>query len=235
MPLSEHLRELRNRLIVYLLFLIPAGVYGFLNARWLVDLLLAPTNGRILHLIVYSPAEALYTFIEIGLAFGVVVTSPLLVYQIAAFVSPALQRPERKMLLAYVPIVVLLFLMGVAFGFFAFLPVVLRFLLGFATQPFEPLYSLAKYIGFVIDLTLPFGVVFELPVAVYALTRTGVLEPSFLRKQRRFAILAIFVIAGAVTPPDAFSMLLMVAPMVVLYEVSILVSDFAARHRKPML
>ncbi|MDA8345258.1 MAG: twin-arginine translocase subunit TatC [Thermaerobacter sp.] len=235
LPLSEHLRELRNRFVVYLLFLVPVSVYLFTQARRLVDVLLLPTHGRLIHLIVMSPGEALYTFIEIALAAGFVVTLPVLLYQVAAFVSPALSPPERRRLIGYVPIVLLLFLMGIAFGYFAFLPVVLRFLLGFATAPFVPLISLGKYIGFVVNLTLPFGLVFEMPVAVYALARTGVLTPSFLRKQRRVAILAIFIIAGAVTPPDAFSMLLMVAPMLVLYEVSILVADFAVRRRGPMV
>jgi sec-independent protein translocase protein TatC len=235
MPLSEHLRELRNRLIVYFLFLLPVSIYAFTQARWLVDLLLRPTNGKITHLIVMSPGEALYTFIEVALAVGFVVTSPVLIYEITAFVSPALAASERRRLFGYMPIVLILFLMGVSFGYFAFLPVVLHFLLGFATAPFDPLISLGRYIGFVVNLTLPFGLVFELPVAVYALASTGVLEPSFLRRQRRIAIFAIFIVAGAITPPDAFSMLLMVAPMLVLYEVSIIVADIAVRRRRPMV
>lgn len=235
MPLSEHLRELRNRLIVYLVFLLPVSVYAFLRARVIVAILLWPARGYLQHLIVMSPGEALYTFLELGLAVGFIVTSPVLIYQAAAYVAPAMQSSERRLVAAYAPVVLLLFLAGVAFGYFAFLPVVLHFLLGFATQPFVPLISLGRYIGFVINLTLPFGLIFELPVAVYALARTGVLTPQFLRRQRRVAILVIFVIAGAVTPPDAFSMLLMVAPMVVLYEVSILVADIAVRRRDPMV
>ncbi len=235
MPLSEHLRELRNRLIVYLLFLVPVSIYAFTQARRLVDFLLLPTEGKITHLILMSPGEALYTFIEAAFAAGFIATSPVLIYEIAAFISPALAPAERRRLFGYMPIVLILFLMGVSFGYFAFLPVVLHFLLEFATAPFDPLFSLGRYIGFVVSLTLPFGVVFELPIAVYALAITGVLEPGFLRRQRRIAILAIFIVAGAITPPDAFSMLLMVAPMLVLYEVSIIVADFAVRRRKPMV
>jgi sec-independent protein translocase protein TatC len=235
MPLSEHLKELRNRLVVYLLFLFPASVYAFTQDRRLVQVLLAPTRGRLSHLIVMSPGEALYSYIEMALVAGFIATSPVLLYEIAAFVSPALAPSERRRLVGYVPIVLVLFLAGVAFGYFAFLPVVMRFVLQFASAPFQAFISLGRYIGFIVNLTLPFGLVFELPVAVYALASAGVLHPSFLRRQRRIAILAIFVVAGAVTPPDAFSMLLMVAPMLLLYEVSILVADFAIRRRKPMV
>ncbi len=235
MPLSEHLRELRNRLIVYMVFLLPVSVYAFFQAKQLVDILLLPTNGRLARLVVLSPGEAFYGYIEMALAAGFIVTSPVLLYQIAAFISPALEPKERRRLFGFVPVVLVLFLLGIAFAYFAFLPVVLHFLLGFATGPFDPLISLGKYIGFVVNLTIPFGLVFELPVAAYALALIGVLHPSFLRRQRRVAIFAIFVIAGAITPPDAFSMLLMVVPMLVLYEVSILVADFAVRRRRPMV
>lgn len=235
MPISEHLRELRNRLVVYLVFLVPVSVAAFLRARLIITWLLGPAHGRIGPLILMSPGEALFTFMKVGLAVGFVITSPVLLYELAAFSSPALEKPQRRLLMGYIPVVLALFLLGCAFGFFVFLPVVLRFLLSFATPPFRAFFTLARYIGFVLDLTLPFGLVFELPVAVYALARSGVLEPSFLRRQRRIAVLAIFVIAGAVTPPDAFSMLLMVVPMWVLYEVSILVAVVAVRQRRRML
>ncbi len=235
MPLGEHLRELRNRLIVYLLFLIPVGVYAFIKARLIVRFLLLPTHGAVHSLIVLSPTEGLYTFIELALVAGFVVTSPILIYEIAAFVRPALEPSERHLVIVYAPIVLLLFVVGLAFGYFVFLPVVLHFVLQFATAPFQAFISLGKYIGFIVNLTLPFGLIFELPVVVYGLTRVGILTPAFLRKQRRIAILVIFVVAAAVTPPDAFSMMVMVVPMLVLYEVSILVSELAARRHPPMV
>lgn len=232
MPITEHLRELRNRLIVYLVFLLPFSVAAFLRAKQIIEWLLLPAGGRIRDLIVMSPGEALFTFIKVGLAAGFIITSPVLLYEVAAFVSPALAKRERRLLMSYIPVVLGLFLLGCAFGFFAFLPVVLHFLLSFATAPFKTFFSLSRYIGFVLDLTLPFGLVFELPVAAYALARAGVLEPGFLRRQRRVAILIIFIIAGAITPPDALSMMLMVVPMLVLYEVSILMAQLAVRQRR---
>jgi sec-independent protein translocase protein TatC len=235
LPLSEHLRELRNRLFVYLAFLVPVSVYGFIRARTIVELLLLPTHGHLRRLIILGPTEGLYTFMALALAAGFVATLPVLVWQLAAFIRPALEKQERRLIAVYAPIVVLLFLIGVSFGYFVFLPVVLRFLLNFASGPFQAMISLARYIGFVINLTLPFGLIFELPIAVYALARTGVLTPTFLRRQRRVAILVIFVVAGAVTPPDAFSMLIMVTPMLLLYEASILVAVLAVRQRRPMV
>ena len=235
MPLTHHLRELRNRLIVYLVFLIPVGVYAFIRARLIVRFLLLPTHGAVHSLIVLSPTEGLYTFIELAIVAAFVVTSPVLIYEAAAFVRPALAPDERRLVAVYAPVVLLLFLLGIAFGYFVFLPVVLHFVLQFATAPFEALISLGKYIGFIVNLTLPFGLIFELPVLVYALAHAGVLKPALLRKQRRIAILVIFVVAAAVTPPDAFSMLVMVLPMLVLYEVSILVADLAVRRHPPMV
>ena len=235
MPLADHLRELRNRLIVYLVFLIPVGVYAFIKARLIVRFLLLPTHGAVHSLIVLSPTEGLYTFIELAIAAAFVITSPVLIYEAAAFVRPALAPTERRLVAVYAPVVLFLFLLGIAFGYFVFLPVVLHFVLQFATAPFQAFISLGKYIGFIVNLTLPFGLIFELPVLVYALARAGILKPAFLRKQRRIAILVIFVVAAAVTPPDAFSMLVMVAPMLVLYEVSILVADLAVRRHPPMV
>lgn len=235
MPITEHLRELRNRLIVYLVFLLPFSVASFLRAKQIIKWLLLPAGGEIHSLIVMSPGEALFTFIKVGLAVGFIITSPVLLYEVAAFVSPALPKRERRMLMSYIPVVLGLFLLGCAFGFFAFLPVVLHFLLSFATAPFKTFFSLSRYIGFVLDLTLPFGLVFELPIAAYALARAGVLEPAFLRRQRRVAILIIFIIAGAITPPDALSMMLMVVPMLVLYEVSIWMAQLAVRQRRRMV
>jgi len=235
MPLGEHLRELRNRLIVYLVFLFPVGIYAFTQARRIVDWLLIPAHGAVHNLVVLSPTEALYTFIELALVSAFVGTSPVLVYEIAAFVRPALEPKERRMLFIYGPLVVALFLLGVAFGYYVFLPIVLHFVLQFAQAPFQAFISFGRYMGFIVNLTLPFGLVFELPVIVYALARAGILTPTFLRRQRRIAILVIFVVAAAVTPPDAFSMLVMVAPMLILYEISILVADLAVRRHPPVV
>ena len=235
MPLHEHLRELRNRLIVYLVFLVPVGVYAFVQARRIIGILLLPSHGAVSSLVVLSPTEGIYAFLDVALVSAFVVTSPVLIYEVAAFVRPALDPAERRLILVYAPLVLLLFLGGVLFGYFAFLPVVLRFVLGFEQAPFHAFLSLNNYIGFIINLTLPFGLIFELPVVVYGLARAGLLTPTFLRKQRRVAILVIFVVAAAVTPPDALSMLIMVAPMLALYEASILVADLAVRRRPPVL
>lgn len=235
MLLTEHLREIRNRIIVYVLFLVPIGVFAFLKARLIIHFLLLPTHGVLRSLVVLSPTEGLYTFIGLALVAAFIITAPVLIYQIAAFMRPALAPSERHLVLIYGPIVLGLFFMGVAFGYFVFLPVVLHFVLQFTTAPFQAFISLGKYIGFVVTLTLPFGLVFELPVTVYALARTGTLTPAFLRKQRRIAILIIFVVAAAVTPPDAFSMMIMVVPMLVLYEISVLVADLAVRRRPPVI
>lgn len=229
-PLSEHLHELRNRLAVFLAVWLAVSTFAFFQVRKVIEWMLLPADGRIHQLVVMGPSEGLYTFLELALALGFVATSPVLISELAAFVAPALTPGLRRQLIGYVPTVFLLFLTGISFGYFMFLPVVLHFLLGFASQPFYPLMTISKYVGFILNVTLPFGLVFELPVVAFALSSVGVLDPAFLRHHRRTAILLIVVVAAAVTPPDALSMMIMVVPMLVLFEVSILVSALAARR-----
>ena len=231
MPIESHLKELRTRLFWLVALYLPVAALFFTHVTWLIGLLLLPAHGHITHLVYLSVTEAFFAYIKVSLAAAFVVTSPFLLYQLANFVLPGLHDNERQVVTTYVPVVVLLFLVGLAFGFFIFLPLVIRFLFAFSGPELVPMISLGQYINFVIGLTLPFGIIFEFPVIIYGLARAGLVQPAWLRRNRRYAILVIFVIAAAFAPPDALSMLVMASPMLLLYEVGMWLAEIAVRRR----
>jgi len=148
-------------------------------------------------------------------------------FQLWSFVSPGLTGRERGAFLAAMPFSATLFLGGAAFAFFAVLPWALKFLINFPGPEVVPVISISKYLSFVIMLLLVFGIVFELPVAVFLLSKLGIISPQFLSGNRKYAILAIFVAAAVLTPtPDAFTQVMMAVPLIVLYEISIWICRF---------
>jgi sec-independent protein translocase protein TatC len=233
MTFTEHLEELRYRLLVTVAWYVPLAALSFWQWRLVVHWILLASGGRLTHLAVLSPAEALFTAVKIGAVGGLVLASPVIVYELYRFVWPGLTPAERRLAATYVPLALLLFLAGMAFGYLFFLPLVFRFVLAFTGPSIVPVFTLARVVGFALNLVLPFGLVFEFPLAVHGLTRLGLLTPMALRRQRRYAVLIIFILAGMFTPPDAFSMLAMVVPMLILYEVGILASAFAYRGLAP--
>ncbi len=232
MTVVEHLEELRRRLIWSLVALgVGAGV-GFYLERPILAFLLRPAFPLGVHKLVFlSPTEALFTYIKISMVVGAILASPVWLYELVAYVLPAMEARERRYLYLSLPPVALLFVAGLAFGYFVFVPMVFRFLFRFAGPELVPMLSISKYISSLLSFTLPFGVVFELPAVVALLTRLGVISAAFLRRQRRWAILLIFVVAAIFTPPDPFSQLVMASPMLVLYEASILVAAAVERRR----
>lgn len=231
MPLEAHLDELRRRLFWILLLYLPVTAVLFFNAQWVTGLLLLASRGRLHHLVYLSPTEVVFTYLKVAMVGALVAVSPFIAYQLGAFVWPGLTAEERRFGVTYIPSAVLLFWAGAAFGYFFFVPVVLRFVLAFGGPGLAPMISYAQYVGFVLNLILPFALVFEFPMVVLVLTGLGILSPAWLRRNRRWAVFVIFVIAAALAPPDLGSMLVMVAPMLVLYEVGIWVATIAEKRR----
>lgn len=232
MSIEGHLGELRRRLTIVLLVYLPVTVFLFFNSRLITSLLLRATDGKLHHLVFLTPTEVLFTYIKIALAGALIVTAPFIAYQLGSFAWPGMTPKERRFVTSYMPVAVILFWMGAAFGYFFFAPVVFRFLFSYGGPSVVPMISIGNYVGFLLNLILPFAFVFELPMAVLLLTRMGVISSGWLRKQRRWAIFVIFVVAAALAPPDLMSMLIMAAPMLVLYEVSIWVSAVAERSNE---
>ncbi len=224
MSLVEHLDELRRRILVSVVAVIVCSCVAFLKIQVILDLLMFPPVD---HLAFFSPTEAFFEYCKLAFFSGLFIASPLVLYQVWAFVSAGLNQKERRVVVFALPFSVTLFLGGVVFAYFFVLPWSLRFLIDFAGPNVYPILSISEYLSFVIMLLLAFGIVFELPVVVMILSKLGIVTPSFLSRNRKFAIVAIFIAAAVITPtPDAFTQCLMAVPMLFLYELSIWISRF---------
>lgn len=234
MSIMGHLNELRRRLfrIVIIVLLGFVAFYGV--SEPLYALLSAPLQAHMPEgskLIYTSPQGAFFTYMKVALVASIFGTSPISFYQIWAFIAPGLYREEKRAVLPLAFFSSLFFLSGAAFCFFLVFPIAFQFFMGFATDTIVPMISVEEYLSFALKLLIAFGLVFEMPLFSYFLSRFGILSPEFMRRTRRYAILLIFIVAAILTPPDVFSQCLMALPMLFLYEVSIYVSVMAYRKK----
>ena len=225
MTLIEHLEELRSRIIkVALVFIVAAVVAAFFVPQ-IFEWLLKPSGLERLNNL--SPAQGLITDMKLVLYAAFVLTIPVLLYQAWMFVAPAVGETGRVFTYILVGLASSLFLAGVAFGYYVVLPVGLEFLLNYANDRYNEMITADTYLPFVTRFLLAFGIVFELPAATYVGAKLGLVTASFLKRYRRHAIVANAVLAAALTPgQDPFSMILMAIPMVLMYEISILIARF---------
>ncbi|MGN1037892.1 MAG: twin-arginine translocase subunit TatC, partial [Mailhella sp.] len=234
MSILGHLNELRRRLcrIVIIVILGFVAFYGI--SEPLYDFLSAPLKACMPEgskLIYTSPQGAFFTYMKVALVASLFGTSPFSFYQIWAFIAPGLYREEKKAVLPLAFFSSIFFLAGATFCFFLVFPIAFQFFMGFATETIVPMISVEEYLSFALKLLIAFGIVFEMPLFAYFLSRFGLLSPDFMRRSRRYAILLIFVVAAILTPPDVFSQCLMAIPMLLLYEVSIYVSAVAYKKK----
>jgi sec-independent protein translocase protein TatC len=228
MGLLDHLEELRKRILYCVIGIIICGIAGYIVSDIVQDFVTHPVD----NLVFIAPTEAFVTKLKIALIVGLLLSLPFLFYHFWRFVKPALYAHERKYLVLAVLFSTLFFFAGVAFAFFVVLPIGLGFLLGFQTDKLTATITISNYITFITKMLLAFGVIFQLPIISYFLTKMGILKPRLLRKSRRVAIVLIFIAAAVLTPPDVFTQLLMAIPLMLLFEISIWVSVFAARGRQ---
>jgi sec-independent protein translocase protein TatC len=170
------------------------------------------------------------------MAAGLVVASPFLVWQIWLFIAPALLPKEKRYVLPVFPVILFLFAAGAAFGYFLVLPVSLGFLLNFGSELISNQIRLDRAVSFVVNICLACGIVFQMPVVVFLLSKVGLITSVFLKRKRKFMIIVIFILAAALTPtPDPFTMMLVAIPMLLLYEISIIVAGMTRATRKSEL
>lgn len=226
MPISGHLQEFRKRLIICLAAVAAASVIAYQFVDDIIAMISAPA-GKLYFL---NPTEVFFSYLEIAVCTGALVTLPILCYEIWQFVRPALAPTERHAVLWLVPFAVLLFYAGLAFSFFLVLPAAVQFFMGFSTDTLQPMFSLSSYLSFFIAFMLPFGVVFELPLILFFLGKIGIVSSSFLKRKRRILIVLAFVFAGVISPTtDVFTQTMIAVPMIVLYEVSIYLVQYVLR------
>ncbi|MGE3138199.1 MAG: twin-arginine translocase subunit TatC [Thermoleophilia bacterium] len=222
----DHLDELRNRLIVSVVALVVAfaAAYGF--HEQLIEFLERPLPQRFedTGLITLSPTEPFFTTLKICFWTAIIVAVPVWLYQVYAFVIPAVQDQSRRRMLAIVAGASSLFLAGVAFGYYVVLPVALDFLLNFGDGTFQTEVRAGEYFAFVTTLMFASGLMFEVPVAMLALARIGVATAELYIKQWRIALVLIAALAAILPGGDPFSMLLLMIPQILLYGLGILLA-----------
>lgn len=230
LTLVEHLGELRKRLVISFVSIIVCAfaVYRYINK--IIDIITRPAGD--LEFIYLSPPELFMAYIKISLVLGLIISSPIILFQIWSFVKPGLKRKERRYVISALLMGVVFLAMGVVFAYYIIVPMTIKFFIGVSVDKITPTFSFANYISFVSSLLLSFGLVFELPLLIILLTQLGLVAPKTLKKYRKFIILAIFVVAAVLTPPDMISQVLMAIPMVLLYEFSIIVSTIIYKKKK---
>src|SRR5277367_4165979 len=240
MSFFDHLVELRKRIISALSAVGIGMVVGLLVSKRFINFIVQPmlvalrANHLEDKLYYTSPAGYVGLYINLGIYLGVVLAMPWVLYQIWLFVAPGLYKHERRATASFIVSAMLLFICGIAVGYFGLLPLVLTKVIGFSLGgPIKPLITLDEYFSLILVVLVGLGVIFEMPVVVFILSLFNIVTPRFLLKNFRYAMLVITVLAAIVTPsPDATTMLIFMAPMIVLYFISVLVSYVVLRQKR---
>lgn len=224
-PFTNHLDELRKRLITSFVAVGIGFVASYAFKEKLFYILVAPLQNAMKSgdsLIYTHLPEAFFTFLKTALISGILLASPVLLYQFWMFIAPGLYDREKKLLIPILFLSTLFFTGGALFGYFIVFPWGFKFFLSFATDTIRPMPSMREYLGFASKLLLAFGIVFELPLVITFLAKLGIVSIEFLKKNRKYAILIFFVGAAMLTPPDVVTQIMMALPLMLLYEISII-------------
>lgn len=227
MGFLDHLEEFRSRIIKCLVSVLIFSIVTYFFSDYVIDFLAKPIS----KVYFMSPTEAFAVRVKMSIILGIILSVPVIFYQIWKFIVPGLFEREVRAVVPAVLFSTLFFLIGGAFYFFIVFPMAIQFLMGFGTDKLEPMIKIGAYISFISYTTLAFGAVFELPVVAYFLGRLGIITDKTLRKGRRYAILGIVILAATITPPDIFSQVMLAIPLYFLYEISIIVLK-ATQKRK---
>jgi sec-independent protein translocase protein TatC len=233
MPIVEHLAELRLRLFISAGVLLVAALICFANIELIRSILTRPLEG--IKLIYLSPPEAFMANLRLALISGLIITLPVTIYELSAFIFPGLTREEKIFYVSILLGITFLFGSGVVFAYFIVFPFTLRFFLQFAAVQLEPRFTISEFISFILSFHLAFGAVFQLPLFTWALGKMGLLTSDFLRRHRKIALLIMLVLSAIITPPDIISQVVMVLPLLFLYEVGIFMVRISEKKRQKLL
>ena len=234
-PFTEHLGELRDRLI-RCFFAVGLGfVIAYYFKEKIFAVLTAPlisAMGQGSKMIFTGLPEAFFTYLKVSLLAGLIIALPVIFYEFWMFISPGLYRKERKFLIPVVLLSIIFFVIGASFGYFVVFPFGFKFFLGFSTESIKAMPSMKEYLGFASKMLLAFGLVFELPLVITFLSRMGIVSVDFLRKNRKYAILIIFTVSAILTPPDVATQIMMAGPLMILFEISIIGARIFQKKKK---
>ena len=235
MPFTSHLEELRTRIIrIIIAAAVGFGVCWYFK-EWLFQIITRPLY-QVLppnsFMIYTSLPEAFFNYMKISFYASLFLTSPYILYQLWKFISPGLYKTEKKYMIPFVISSTMLFICGILFGYYLALPPAFSFFVEFSSDFLKPMFSLREYLSLSLKLLLAFGISFELPVVIFFLAKIGVVSSKMLSRNRRYAILIIFVAAAILTPsPDALTQIIMAVPLMGLYEIGIIVAKLAEKKR----
>jgi sec-independent protein translocase protein TatC len=235
MGMMDHLNELRWRLMRCAIAVGIAFMLCWSFAEPLFGEIMRPLNAALpdhSKLIYTAPAEAFFTYMRVAFVASIFAASPFIFYQIWSFIAPGLYDEEKRYAIPVALISAFFFIGGGCFCYFGVLPIAFQFFMGFATDTIMPMPSLNESLDFVLKLMVAFGAIFEMPLFTFFLARMGLVTAHMMSSTRRYAILVIFIVAAILTPPDVMSQMLMAIPMLVLYELSILIARVFGRAKK---
>lgn len=234
MPFLEHLEELRWRIIKALISVAAFTILSFTISDYILDWLLFPSTQlkAQISLQVLKVQAVFIIKLEIALIVGIILSLPVILFQIWAFLSPGLHSHEKKYVWPLIFFAMISFCFGGAFAYYILIPFTLEFFLALAPANVSNNIAIDFYFGFIFRIILVFGLVFELPVLSIILSRLGLITPSFLRKYRRHSMVIFFIVAAILTPPDPTTQIMLAIPLVLLYEVTIFISYIFQKKRK---
>lgn len=232
MTLVDHLTELRYRLVKAVQGIVVGAAICIYFADHLMEIIrrpILPFLGSTGGLVFSGVMDKFLAHLKVGLLGGIILTCPYWLYHLWKFISPGLYQNERRYALGFIISGSILFVVGVSFVYFFVYPTAFEYLLSFGGDIDKPMITLDSYLGFFTMTTLAFGVAFELPVLLVVLGMMGIIDVAFLKRQRRYAVVALALIAAILTPPDVISMSMMLVPLCILYESSIWILYFIKR------
>lgn len=231
MTFLEHLEELRWRIIFSIIGIVIGTIVAWIFIDFLVDVvLLKPAKDSGAHLQNLRPIGQLFLYMQIAIMVGIIISIPNIFYQFWQFISPALRKHERRYIFWIVAFSSICFLLGIAFAYFVMLPLTLKFAAQFGSESIKNEFSIEEYMSIIISVMLAAGLIFELPMVSFFLSKLGILKPSFMKKFRKHAIVIIMIAAAFLTPgTDPVSQIVLAVPLVVLYEISIFISKISQK------
>ncbi|MFC5464024.1 twin-arginine translocase subunit TatC [Lederbergia graminis] len=233
MTFLDHIEELRKRLMTIVVFFVLAVIVGFLVVEPIINFIQNADVAEELTMNAFRVTDPFKVYMNMTFVIALIITSPVVLYQLWSFVSPGLLEKERRVTLSYIPVSVLLFLGGLAFSYFVLFPFLIKFMLDLSNEmSIQSTIGINEYFQFLFQITIPFGLLFQLPVVILFLTRLGIITPMFLAKIRKYAYFVLLVIAAIITPPDVISHLMVTVPLCLLYEISIWISRIGYRKAR---
>ena len=224
----SHLEELRRRLIISVASIIPFAAAAFPFSQRIIQFFRHPYGGN---LIFISPTEAFVVNIKVAIATGIACAFPVVAFQMWSFIAPGLYPREKKVFLTLFFSSIFFFAGGMAFSYFAILPLAFKFLLRFSAPWFQPMLTAGRYFSFIFKLTIAFGLAFQLPIVIFFLVAADLVPLETFSSYRRTIWMVSFIVGAILTPPDVLSQAMMSLPLIVLFEASLLVSRLYLKTR----